>query len=76
MAVKLVLNEVTEMVAGLALDEVVVVDDELLLPQAAINRPPAMMSAATARFRVDTGKSPLAQVCAETQPDPETSIQT
>jgi hypothetical protein len=59
MAVKAVLNELIEMVDGLTLDDVVVVDDELLLPQAAINRPPAMMNAATARFRFDTGKSPL-----------------
>jgi hypothetical protein len=59
MAVKEVLKELMEMVVGLALDDVVVVDEELLLPQAAINRPPAMMNAATARFRFDTGKSPL-----------------
>ncbi len=52
MAVKLVLNEVTEIVEGLGPDEVVVVDEELLLPQAAINRPPAMMNATTAALSV------------------------
>jgi hypothetical protein len=65
MVVKFLLNVVTDTVPELdEPPEVVVVDDELLLPQAATRSPLATTIVATMRFRVSLKMSPLCSTCA------------
>jgi hypothetical protein len=64
MVVKFLLKVVTDTVPELELPEVVVVDDELLLPQAATRSPLATTIVATMRLRVSLTVDPLCSICA------------